>query len=95
MGESIKDLLCSVGGVEGSIAATNRGMEGSVDMIIIVEGSFLCWGCTFHFKGIKSVCRPFYLFFLVTNFHLTVDIIYFEAYVSFLCNDHCLGLAKR
>ena len=33
--------------------------------------------------GIKSKCRPFYLFFLFTKFCFYIDIIYFEAYLNF------------
>ena len=42
LSRSIIDLLCPLGGVEGSL------VEGSiVDMSIIVEESTLCLGCTF------------------------------------------------
>ena len=34
----------------------------------------------------------FLFVFLVTNFYFNVDIIYFEAHLTFLCTDYCLGL---
>ena len=85
MGESIIDLLGPLRGVEGSIVATMEGWKGLlwpqwrgegfiVDMSTIEEESYLflnqvVYTLTF---GIKSKCRPFYLFFCLQTFISTL-----------------------